>query len=304
MGSIAPARPRRMRSSARRAGVSPTLLGTYADKEGRPREVIARAGAAGSTLVIDRLAFSAADPCLVAHLAADEPRQNARIVCALYLADRRGRRCRRLREEDLVADPLAALAGPSTNGSDNGASNAAGPLLDRAGNAYRLMAAREGPSTPELRWRRTVGGTENGLGETVSLRDVVGKLESYEPARAITAAALATRRGDPRISTGVLRGELVRLNRSRIVLNRALRAAIQAAIADGDLSMSEIAMRCGRIKRDHRGNVAGETSWLARRIGLMAEGGGERTTPWIHSATLALIARRGLGIAPREVELG
>jgi hypothetical protein len=66
--------------------------------------------------------------------------------------------------------------------------------------------------------------------------------------------------------------------------------------------MSEIAMRCGRIKRDATGNESGETSWLARRLGLLPEGGRRHLTPWIHSDVLALIARDGLGLSPREVE--
>ena len=56
------------------------------------------------------------------------------------------------------------------------------------------------------------------------------------------------------------------------------------------------------MKRDACGNESGETSWLARRLGLLPEGGKERPTPWIHSDVLALIARRGLGLSPREVE--
>jgi hypothetical protein len=67
--------------------------------------------------------------------------------------------------------------------------------------------------------------------------------------------------------------------------------------------MSEIALRCGIVKRDRRGKVSGETSWLARRIGIMPEGGETEITPWIHSDVLAVIARKGLGISPREVEL-
>ena len=65
-----------------------------------------------------------------------------------------------------------------------------------------------------------------------------------------------------------------------------------------------IAMRCGRVKRDRRGNVSGETSWLARRIGQLPEGGEDQPTPWVHTDTLALIARDGLGLSPREVEPG
>jgi len=73
--------------------------------------------------------------------------------------------------------------------------------------------------------------------------------------------------------------------------------------ARGDLTMSEIAIRCGRCKRDRRGNTSGETSWLARRIGQTPEGGAREPTPWISSDVLALIAREGLGVAPHEVEL-
>jgi hypothetical protein len=62
-------------------------------------------------------------------------------------------------------------------------------------------------------------------------------------------------------------------------------------------------MACGRIKHDRRGNGSGETSWLARRVGLLPSTAGARPNPWVHSDTLALIARDGLGVAPREVEL-
>jgi len=95
----------------------------------------------------------------------------------------------------------------------------------------------------------------------------------------------------------------VRVQDSPIVLNRRLREVVLATIERQELSMSEIAIRCGRVKRDRKGNESGETSWLARRIGLLAEGGRDTPTPWIHSDVLALIARRGLGIGPREVEL-
>jgi hypothetical protein len=67
--------------------------------------------------------------------------------------------------------------------------------------------------------------------------------------------------------------------------------------------MSEIAIRCGRRKWDQRGCESGETSWLARRIGMLPEGGESEPTPWVHSDVLALIACNGLGLAPCEVEL-
>jgi hypothetical protein len=91
---------------------------------------------------------------------------------------------------------------------------------------------------------------------------------------------------------------------SQIVLNRGLREAVLAAAAAQGLSMSEIAARCGRVKYDSRGKESGETSWLARRLGIVPEGRENAPTPWIHSDVLALIARSGLGISPREVELG
>jgi hypothetical protein len=140
------------------------------------------------------------------------------------------------------------------------------------------------------------------VGATVSLRDVVGDLQDYQPACATTALALRRHERDA-VSTTALAVELARVQRSAIVLNRRLRQAVLEALEGQELSMSEIAMRCGRIKRDARGNPSGETSWLARRIGLLAEGGQRVPTPWIHSDVLGLIARRGLGVSPREVEL-
>ena len=137
--------------------------------------------------------------------------------------------------------------------------------------------------------------------EHVSLREVIAALESYEPARRLTEWAISSRGGDPRVNR--LRTELDRVCASPVVLNRKLREAVLDAIDRHDTSMSEIALRCGIVKRDRRGNLSGETSWLARRIGVMPEGGCTEATPWIHSDVLGTIAREGLGISPREVEL-
>jgi hypothetical protein len=135
----------------------------------------------------------------------------------------------------------------------------------------------------------------------VTLRELVGTLEDYEPARSMTATAL--RAQWPRdVGLSTLSLELSRLLRSPIVLNRGLREAVERAVRAGT-SMSEIALRCGRLKSDRNGNRSGETSWLARRIGQMPEAGRARPTPWVHSDTLALIARDGLDLSPREVEL-
>jgi hypothetical protein len=166
---------------------------------------------------------------------------------------------------------------------------------------YAIEAVEVGISIPAARWCLLEDG---GYPLTaLSLRDVVARAESYEPACAITRRALDAHQGSRAISVAILRAELERLSRSRIVLNRLLREAVIAAVARGDVSMSEIAIRCGRQKRDSRGNISGETSWLSRRLGLLPEGGCRRPTPWIHSDVLAVIARCGLGLSPREVEL-
>lgn len=302
MSTIAPPRPPRRRTTHRGEDAAPTLLDAYTDHLGRDREVVARPGAAGSTLVIDRLACSGADERLLAHLAPDEPPENASILCALYLADGRTGCCRLVREEDFRADPYTVQAAPL-----HGSVTAACPdaqLIDRRGRCYRLARWWSAGPIPELRWKRIEEDSAIEHGETVGLRAVVGSFESYEPARSLTAAALAVHGEDRHVSTAALRGELERLNRSRIVLNRGLREALLSAVGKDGLTMSDVAIRCGRTKRDRRGHIAGETSWLSRRVGLAPEGGGERPTQWIHSDTLALIARAGLGRAPVEVELG
>ena len=133
---------------------------------------------------------------------------------------------------------------------------------------------------------------------------MIGAIENYEPALGLTRRALAGYRRDANVSTTVLRAELERLRDSPIVLNRELRRTVLDVVEQRGLSLSEIAIRCGRVKRDPKGNMSGETSWLARRVGVLPESGSGRRTPWIHSDVLALIARNGLGISPREVELG
>ena len=277
-------------------------LARYIDAEGRLREVLARPGHAGSVLVLDRDATTLGDRRLVAHLAADEPPQNAALVGRHYLRDPRGRRCRPLAPEDLRAAPLfEGDEQEDPEGADPAPPPQAVELRDRRGHRHRLEPLATGLSIPELRWYRRGGGAEPGRPESV--RDAVACMESYEPVRALTARALELHRGDPAISVAVLRSELRRIDASRIVLNRGLRQAVLHAMRTRGLSLSEIAFRCGRIKRDGKGNSSGETSWLSRRVGISPESGGGEPTPWIHSEVLALIAREGLGISPREVEL-
>jgi hypothetical protein len=250
--------------------------------------------------VIDRDAITLGDRRLVAHLAADEPRENAALVCEHYLRDQTGRWCRRVTPEDLKVVPFteAEQIVPQA-----GATPSAAALTDSQGRTYSLEFRATGMSIPELRWWRRSPATEPTSPEPVSMRETIASLESYEPVRTLTHRALALHHDNDEVSIAVLRAECERMDVSKIVLNRGLRAAVQREVARGQMSMSEIAMRCGQIKQDKNGNQSGETSWLARRIGQLAEGGQAGPSPWVHTDVLARIARDGLHASPREIEL-
>ncbi len=273
------------------------LLTRYRDRRSHLREVISSDGPDATTLLIDRDALSGGDRRLLAHLGPEEPPRNASLVCADYL-QRLGREplaCRRLRTSDLDLEPAdAALA------DDGPSSSLAGEDLAERFQLHPQTTARK---PVQLRWWRCDAGRPL---HPVSLRDAIASLESYEPIRAMSEVACREAfpaNGRSAISVTVLRAELKRVLASPIVLNRALREAVLECLERGDASMSEISTRCGRVKFDANGNESGETSWLGRRLGLLPEGGKSSPTPWIHSDVLALIARSGLGIAPREVEL-
>jgi hypothetical protein len=303
-------------------------LARYTDQGGRLREVLALPGRGGSVLVLDRDAATWGDRRLVAHLAADEPLENAHLVCRHYLRDPRPRRCRPLAPEDLCTAPFSEGCLSREGGElDPPPPLETMELRDRHGCLHLLEPLATDLSIPELRWCRRDGTVERELGsdgpasdsrpeggcfrperagdpQPESVRDAVACMEGYEPVRALTVRALAHHRDDAAVSVAVLRSELQRLDASRIVLNRGLRRAVLHAMRTQGLSLSEIAHRCGRVKRDGKGNCSGETSWLSRRVGISPEGGGDgEPTPWIHSEVLAVIARDGLGISPREVEL-
>ena len=298
--------------AALKAGASPAIarkrgavvrgrtLGRYIDVDGRAREIVARPGAGGSVLVLDQGALGHGERRLLAHLAPDEPAGNSALVCRRFLTQARRERCRcrPLVHEDLSAIPFSG--GVEDCVAEGSPSDA--PQLDELGRSFRLERFQTGMSIPELRW-----GCRPSLNAhewlPVSLREAIASLERYEPVRTLTACALAFHEHADDVSMTVLRAELRRVQESPIVLNRGVRKAVLDAVERRGQSMSEIAMRCGRVKRDAAGNESGETSWLARRLGLLPEGGRKQATPWIHSDVLALIARDGLGVSPREVEV-
>ena len=292
--------PATPRAAASRGPRATRRLASYLDTSGRSREIVTRPGHAGSLLVIDRDLATRGHLRLVAHLAADEPAGKALVVCHDFLHPARAgsRGCRAVTAADARRDPLERLDSRSLARSACDCTP-----RDACGREYVLAPVFGRMSIPALRWRCRSHSDPAGPTGGVSLREVVARVESYDPACPTTEAALAQYRDDADVSTTVLEAELQRVRDSPIVLNRRLRVAVLRAVGDGGLSMSEIAMRCGRVKRDRRGRESGETSWLARRVGLLAEGGQVASTPWIHSDVLALIARRGLGLSPREVEL-
>jgi hypothetical protein len=252
-----------------------------------------RADGTGGRLVIDN-DLSDGGQRLLARLSADEPAENAALICADYPGTPPDqRRCRPPGRHD--EQPVHSNSRRAADSREWSVAAA------RSVHALREVSSRM--SISELRWTRT-DARRSGEPALVSLRAAIALLESYEPFCAYTREAIARHDRDDAVSTSVIRTELGRVLRSPIVLNRGLREAVMARIRCEDTTMSEIAIRCGRLKCDARGNRSGETSWLARRIGLLPEGGQSAPTPWVHTDVLALIAREGLGIAPREVELG
>jgi len=261
-------------------GVDARLAVRFTDPQGTPREVLIADGEDGAAIVFERPANGHAAPGLVGSVAADEPSGTAEHLAELFALDAASRliRCRALPGRD---EPDSAAAHGALE-SD---------LIDARGQVHRLQRVSTGASLQELRWLRDGAGP-------VSVRDVVGALQTYAPVRAATEAAL----GVEGVSTATLRAELGRVLESPILLNRCLRERVGREVSGGAVSMGEIALRCGRTKRDSTGNRSGDTSWLARRIGLMPEGGSASPTPWVHTAVLALIARSGLCASPLEVE--
>jgi hypothetical protein len=224
------------------------VLGRYTDWNGCSREVVAQPGWAGSVLVVDLDVGRRGDGRLVAHLAADEPAENAELVCDRYLEDARsGRcRCRLLTPEDCLTAPFAEECDAEL---EEASLKVDAESCDRDGRSYRLELLRTGMSIPELRWCQQPPKGAESMPQPLSAREAIAALESYEPVLTATRRALALHRGNTEVSTTVLRAELDRVQGSPIVLNRRLRKTVLATIEQQELSMSEIAIRCGRVKR-------------------------------------------------------
>lgn len=287
------------------AGASPhrvraRVIATYQEDENRRQILSVPAGE--HRLLIDREPDGHGHTRLLARLDPDEPPENERLIADMYLADPNRGRCRPLTRADL--DPVVGHGDSSDRMAagriirDDGSWRA--PLLAGVGATFQIERVHSS-GISALRWAERNGAPT--LGEPVALRQVVAQLEDYQPAVAMTRAAIDAHRSDPECSVVALRNELARLQESPIVLNRRLRERVQHAIEHEQLTMSEIAVRCGRARPGKRGRPCGETSWLARRIGLLPEAGHARPTPWVHTDVLALIARDGLGVNPIDVEL-
>jgi hypothetical protein len=258
---------------------------------GEPRQIVAVTLECDATLVIDRQRFSRSDARLLARIPQDEPSTNATLVAKLYLADETRGRCRLLVSSDF-ASPLGAVQLPAAAQSDVDE-----PLRDADARCYAIHQLKSAPDASELRW---VCG-EGSAAEQLTVREVVGRLERYEVVCQITSAVIA-KRVDSDCSTTRLAAELDCLRSSPHVLNRGVREAVNRAVERGD-TLSAIAQRCGRFTEGPRGQVKSDASWVARKIGQAPETTGGVVSPWLHTDTLALIARDGLSCDPREVEV-
>ena len=135
-----------------------------------------------------------------------------------------------------------------------------------------------------------IGGSPSSAGHAASCRTKPSDSRPSEPARGgrafrgLRAGPQHHRQCSRRPPQRRARSPPRRLTAELDAARRAARSCstagcakpFSARLARGDLTMSEIAIRCGRCKRDRRGNVSGETSWLARRIGLAPEAGRDR----------------------------
>jgi hypothetical protein len=181
------AAPAQVDSTPRRAR---HLGGYVALDSGQTRRIGSLQRPDGSCIVVDYHLDILGDGRVVAHISPDESRENERIICELYLADDTRGRCRALTAEDLEV-PRHATAPPVTPATSQNTQ-----LQDGEGYLYCIREFVTGARVCELRWTRSRRPGCDETFDVLTLRDVVARLEAYEPARTITSDALAQRRED------------------------------------------------------------------------------------------------------------
>ncbi len=273
-------------------------LGSYrTDDPPRERRIGAVAIPDGSVLVLDYEMPSCADPRVLARIAPEEPPGNAQLVADLYLADTRRGRSRPLTLADLEG------SAPASRPSQRDAHvELPTPRSRQIWVVSSIRANTDAGEFPQLRWMELAETPGESFGP-VTLREVIGALERYEPAIAMTRSAIDAQPPGGAVSTATLRAELHRMQAQR---DRA--EPWTARSGRPRAGLRDVAQRDRACAAGARNATAAETS-AARRAGspgasaVCPESGKPTPTPWVHTSTLALIAREGLRVSPREVEL-
>jgi hypothetical protein len=316
MPTITPTRPSTSVNTKPRRTKGPELARYREPETGAWRAIVALSAKDGATLVVDRLVGTKADARVVARIAPEEDASNAQLMATMYAEDPERGVCRELTNEDMqgAAEQSRSVNDPGDNaGAETGAEVEADAedvapvdptmvLHHDDGGSYSLRSVncRPNGASQELHWVCEKAGEC----KTMTLRDTIAHFEAYEPFMAMTTAAIAAGPGQQNVSVAILKSELKRQEESPTVLNRGIREAVLKAVNDReDLSLSVIAARCGRQHNRANNCVSGDTTWLQRRIGIRNESASDKPTHWVSTEVLALIARKGLGIAPREVEV-
>ena len=196
-------------------------------------------GADGSRLLVDRREDDGGDPRLLAHLAAMSPTPTPGSSAASSWP-RRPRVARALRPSDFGAPP---------DGSRDPAEHRRSSRRPRPtphGRRYFLRASGTPAGAALAPRRRAVAAAPRRL----SARDVIGALEAYEPVCPLTRAAVERFRADRSVRS---RRSSVELRRDRVEPDRPQPPAARGGARGGaehGVSLSAIAMACGRIKRD------------------------------------------------------
>jgi len=128
----------------------------YVDDAGNPRRIATFTRADASVLILDAPPCGVCGARVLAELAPDEPHENARLVCEMYLADESRGRCRALTAGDLdpTSSALPAVVDPALSPD--------AVLRDADGRGYAIRPVDAVPTprffrfvTPKLAWTNT-----------------------------------------------------------------------------------------------------------------------------------------------------